>query len=373
MSVMVTENYGTSGPPPLIYQVPTPATNAPAQVVLQPGNSIYLQNYRNAVLNDTMYFILTYSNTVSTHPLSGQVELEMDNDVELISSMVTAHREFYPNGENWRAGTAIWDFRGLGYGEERSILIPVRVLPNAADEITVKAKLNLTEEGNEVQGGNVYSLSAPIVKSHDPNLMIEKSKALDQCDYRGEPIGYTIKFQNTGEGATRYVKVKCFLDDKVDLNSIRNVTFPRFYNTNQVRQGNLLGLDNASNVAIWNIDHTNRILTFEMHDIFLRSTTDSTCVDLEFTRDEVSFQVSVKSNYIFGPQVSTYSEIIFDDNKAIVTDSVTTGCLKQLPIGRGGGFHPTRPTRPTRPWKWVIGVAISALVLSVGYLFKSRK
>ena len=60
---VVTENYGTGGPPPLPLTVYNVSSNPSPISILNPGKSIYMQHYRNAVINDTMYVILTYGNT----------------------------------------------------------------------------------------------------------------------------------------------------------------------------------------------------------------------------------------------------------------------------------------------------------------------
>ncbi len=348
MMAVVTENYGTGGPPPAPHVVQPVAVNGNPSAVLHHGNGIYLQHFRNAVPNDTMYLILTYTNIVSPSPVSGFVEFDIDPNLQLLTSMFGTFPQMLPNGEQLQQGLTSFKFSNLKQNEERSILVPVRVLAAANENVGVKADLLIDGQNNNegfVKGYNTYSIQPDVVTSHDPNVMIEQSDAASQCDYSGQPIDYTVKFQNSGEGPTRYVKVTCFLDDKVDLNTITDVTFPPIFQGSQIMQGNLKGIDNAQNEAIWKIDHTNKTLTFEMHDLILRSTNDSSCQDLETTRAEVAFKINVKSNYIFGDPVVAYSEIIFDENDIIATDSVFTVCMDPLPMDDGGGFQTENDVR----------------------------
>ena len=178
-----------------------------------------------------------------------------------------------------------------------------------------------------VEGVNWYGISADVALSHDPNLIIERSDADTQCSYGGKQIDYTVKFQNTGEGPTRYIKVTCFLDDKVNLNTIDNVRFPSLYNANKIEEDEPVGCDALPNttyphnrMALWSVDHDKRTITFEMHDIELWSSNDPQCVNINATRSEVSFSVNVRSDYVFGDSVRTFSEIVFDHNAPIETN-----------------------------------------------------
>lgn len=376
MIAVITENYGTGGPPPMPDQVDTTTFHGNPATVLQQGNSIYLQHYRNAVLEDTMYLILTYSNLVSSSPVGGTLKLELNQDVQVINSMLTNYPQLLPNAEVKTQGVPEWSFSNLKYKQERSVLIPVKVLPHAKDSVTIKAHLSI-KGGKEVEPGvigvNMYEINPIVATSHDPNLMIEQSDNTALCgNHDGEPIDYTVKFQNTGEGPTNYVKVICQLDDKVDMNSISDVKFPPIYTSNLIRQGSLLGYGNANQpkLGIWDVDVPNKTITFEMHGMILRSTNDSTCLDLEATRSQVSFRVKVKSNYIFGDPTIAHSEIIFDKNDPILTDSVFSSCIDPLPMDNGGGFVNTTPTTVTPTKWWIIG---GSATLSVALLLLGRR
>lgn len=339
MSAITTENYGTGGPPPLTYTFTTDIGNASPRIVLPQGMNIYMQTYRNAVINDTMYLIVSYGNPTSSI-LSGKLRFNVGSHARISNGTLSAHPHFFSNGERWNPSTNECTFSDLRVGEERSILIPVKILQNEEDVLDMTVdffKENNNEVANPIEGVDFFMISAAVAYSHDPNQMIENSDANNQCDYRNGKIHYTVKFQNEGEGRTSYVRVECQLDDKVDLNSITGIEFPDTYSTN--RLGAIIGGYEQHQGAIYSIDRTNRKIVFEMHDLVLQGTGDADLTNLELSRDQVEFDIRVKSNYVFGPATIAQSLIFFDRNRPIETNAVETVCGDPIPIGRGGGFQ----------------------------------
>lgn len=365
MTDITTENYGNGGPPPLTYEFLTNIGNTSPRNVLTPGNSIYMQHYRNAVIGDTMYLIVSYNN-LSGNVANGTLKFDVGVHAKIIDSMFTSHRHFLPNGETWDANRGECVFTNAQDGKERSVLIPVRILQNEEDLLPMRVDLSMN--GGDlpaILGQGYYEIQPAVARSHDPNLMLESSDAKNQCDYRNGKIHYTIKFQNTGDGPTEYVRVECFLDDKVNLNSITGIEFPDFYTTHSA--GSMSGF--ASGVpakAIYEIDRANRKIIFEMYGLVLYGTGDPNLTNLELSRDQVEFDILVKNNYTFGPATTTYSRIYFDKNDFIETNTVSTQCGDPIPEGQGGGFQVVTPTVSVWvKWKWYI---ISGLALVVGLI-----
>lgn len=338
MTDVTTESYGTGGPPPLTYTFTTNIGNTSPRIVLPQGTSIYMQNYRNAVLRDTMYLIVSYGNTTN-QVSSGTLKFDVGAHATIIDQMFTSHSHFLSNGEQWDVTRGECTFQDLSPGDERSILVPVLISQNEEDELSMRVDLiNGSGEVEEPKSGeDFYMINATVAHSHDPNMMLESSDAKNQCDYRNGTIHYTVKFQNVGEGPTSYIRVECYLDDKVDMSSITEIEFPDFYASSQART--ILGSYSRGAGAIYQIDAVNRKITFEMHDLRLLGTGDADLVNLELSRDQIEFDIRIKSNYVFGPATVAQSVIYFDSNDAIETNQVETVCGDALPIGRGGGFQ----------------------------------
>ena len=338
MTAITTENYGTGGPPPLTYTFTTNIGNTSPRRVLPSGTDIYMQNYRNAVIGDVMYVIISYGNS-SGRPINGTVKLTVGNHARVANSILNDHPHFMSNGERWDQNRNECTFTDLGPGEERSILVPVEILRNEEDQLEMRVDLlkgNSQEHTNQL-GQDYFTIHPSVAHSHDPNLMLQHSTAKNQCDYRRGRIHYTVKFQNEGTGPTNYVRVECQLDDKVDLNEISGIVFPDFYPTNQ--SGTIAGSNDPGAGAVYHIDYVNRVIIFEMHDLRLESINDPNLTNLELARDQIEFDILVKSNYVFGPATVAQSNIYFDANAPIETNEVETICGDPLPKDKGGGFQ----------------------------------
>ena len=338
MMDITTESYGTGGPPPLTYTFTTDIGNTSPRNVLPHGESIYMQNYRNAVLRDTMYLIVSYVNSTNQQ-FSGKLKFDVGNHARILDQMFISNGNFLSNGEQWDAGVSECNFQNLAPGKERSILVPVLILQNEEDQLNMRVDLinNNSGTGDPISGQDYFMISATVAHSHDPNMMLQSSEADNQCDYRNGKIHYTVKFQNVGVGPTSYVRVECLLDDKVNMSSIDGIEFPDKYTTHS--SGTISGVHNGSSDAIYSIDEVNKKITFEMHNLVLQGTGDPNLVDLELSRDQIEFDILVKNNYVFGPATIARSVIYFDRNDPIRTNQVETVCGDALPIGKGGGFQ----------------------------------
>jgi hypothetical protein len=321
-----------------------------------------------------MYLILSYRDTTNISDLkNGKLRIELDQNLQFIPSFGNTYPQVYPNGEKLlsTSGQIIeWSYDWLDYNEVRSILVPVYVLPNASGAVNINASF----ESFGVEGDSTISsieesnqLGVVVELSHDPNMMSEFSDEQRLCSVKEDTIAYTVKFQNTGKAPTQYVKVTCYLDDKVDLNSIANIEFPEFYDLGNTSNSTSNGYDvtDRTTWACWSVDHNNRSITFEMNMLILRSLSDSTCLDLNATRSEVSFTVNVKSDYVFGPDVVAEADIFFDANAPIRTNKTYSGCKNALPVGQGGGFQTanTSPCPKCAPICYYIIIGLSLLVI----------
>lgn len=333
MTVVPTENYGSGGPPPLTYNFRTNLLGNKIQTVLDPGTFLHVQTYRNAVKRDTMYLIVTYKNS-KPYMVNGKLKIEIGRDASILDDVLAENPHYFPNDEEWLPRQDLLTFEGLQPNDERSVLIPVKIRNIADGNVLIrvyKYEANESEPGTfsvntGTPGIDFFKVAPVVANSHDPNMMIADSDARYKCDYRGGNVHYTVKFQNDGEARTHYVRVECHLDDKLDLSSIDGIRVPKRFSAcfpDSIRRGYE---DKCG--AIWSVDRDTRILTIEMHDLRLFSSTDPRLPRIDLARGQIEFDISVNNNYVFGIPVVSHAEIFFDSNSAIVTNDAETGCLK---------------------------------------------
>ena len=121
------------------------------------------------------------------------------------------------------------------------------------------------------------------------------------------------------------------------MDRISGIEFPDFYATHSA--GTIVNSHDPGGGGIYHIDKANRRIIFEMHDLRLESVNDPNLTNLELSRDQVEFDILVKSNYVFGPATTAVSEIYFDKNDPIETNEVQTVCGDPVPENQGGGFQ----------------------------------
>lgn len=374
MTDIVTESYGTGGPPPLTYTFTGLSTGGAFKEILTGDTIIHVQTYRNAVIKDTMYLIITYANPISDL-LSGSLKIDVGPHAEVSTQTLERNKHFRPNGETWDSISQTISFTDMAPSGERSILIPVKI--NSTDEknLNMRVDYEFGANGNpgNVIGKNYFPISATVAHSHDPNLMIEHSDVNTQCDYRGGKIHYTVMFQNEGTGPTEYVRVVCHFDDKVDLNTIDSIKVPAFYSSGCGEDNNIKMRYVNCRRAIWSIDHSQRTLTIEMDHLILESIMDPNLPFIDMTRDQIEFDILVKDNYLFGPPVLSYSEIFFNTNKAIVTNLAKTGCVAPVPLDKGGGFQCEESSFVCKYKWWFLGGILALILLLLILLARKKK
>lgn len=139
----------------------------------------------------------------------------------------------------------------------------------------------------------------PIVNSYDPND--KKVYPLGICDghfvLKTEPLTYTIRFQNTGNAEAFNVHIIDSLSSFLDINTVE-----------------ILG----SSHDMYTLIRPGNVLDFMFDDIFLP---DSTSNEAE-SHGYVIFKVYPNSFIYNGTFVDNKSEIYFDYNDAIVTNTV---------------------------------------------------
>lgn len=374
MTDITTENYGTGGPPPLTYTFTTEHVGTELPKVLGIDTFLHVQTYRNAVIDDTMYFIVTYGNPDTTS-VDGTLKFDVGNYAEICSSEFTKHPHYFPNREVWDSIGSELKFTDLGINEERSVLIPVFIHDNR-------------ERFLEMEVSSVYSSGVPgfnsavapaVAQSHDPNLMIaEKTDTIIDCDYRGGNIHYTVKFQNDGAARTNYVRVESYLDEKVDLNSILDVKVPvKFYPHGSWKCRDttiIIHYKHAANRgAVWEIDYNRRMLIVEMHDLHLYHSSDPNLPRIDMARGQIEFDVKVKDHYIFGKPVVAHSKIFFDRNPPISTNTVKTGCDSSISLIEGGGFQSGTQLIICQWIWWIIGLLLLIILLLIILLIRSKR
>lgn len=354
MCAVHTPVYGSGGPPPLSKAAPNPGGNN--DPILGPTEGIRLQPYRNAVPGDTVYLIVTYASSQAAAGTPGEIELTVPAPYD---ALMTYQSGFInncnlPNNESHLGGLK-WHTNSDPGSLDRSVLIPLDVQPGMTPHIgeVIPIRVDIAYDDSTKYADNI---ELQVAESHDPNTMYPSLLVDEDCKLGSQEITYTIRFQNTGEAETRRVMITSFLDENLDMSSIRNVEVisPDWScpSHNPCPSYQSLG----PNTISWDI-----------HGLRLDGLSDHSCTDAERTKGLLRFTVDVKPGYNMGDDIVCHTEIVFDNNDPVRTNDAITTCPEKLRIE-----EPNEPD-PVKPNPWVITIVVAFVVVLVLILrFRKR-
>ena len=145
-----------------------------------------------------------------------------------------------------------------------------------------------------------YSNSEILECAYDPNDKLVGPVYPENYALIGEPLFYTIRFQNTGNAEAYNVVIEDEIDINFDINTLQ-----------------LMGTSHPEVLSI-SVDD-DRLVKFEFRDIFLPDST----TNFEESQGYVSFMIKANSDIAEFTNVENYASIIFDYNPAIITNTTS--------------------------------------------------
>lgn len=151
---------------------------------------------------------------------------------------------------------------------------------------------------------NTFVLKQTVVGSYDPNdiQVLEGPQIL--MSQKDDYLHYVIRFQNTGNYHAQRVRVKNILDDQLDWSTLTLESYSH------------------PNKAV--ITDGNKV-EFIFDAIYLPGTDD----ELN-SHGYIAYKIKPKSNVVVGDIFTGSGEIFFDNNPAIVTNTVNTEIVNQI-------------------------------------------
>lgn len=256
--------------------------------------AVFLYNQNNPRPGFVYSLNITYTNYGLDTIANGTLTFTKDPNLT-ISSVSQAGIVNTPTGFTY-------DFTNLAPNEYRHIL--VNLLVPTIPYVAIGQLLNNSVAIQTTTDPNIYNnqatYSQTISGSYDPN---------DKSESHGGKIGldnfttndylyYTIRFENTGNASTEFIRVEDALDPKLDENSFEMIAASHPVNTR--RNGNLL---------TWH---------------FYNTQIPPTSVDSQNSHGYVYFRIKPKAGIAAGDSIPNEASIYFDYNPAIVTNTFAT-------------------------------------------------
>lgn len=178
---------------------------------------------------------------------------------------------------------------------------------------------------------NVHQVDIPVVKSHDPNKMsIRPARMNYRFQKKRKTMTYKVQFQNDGEGDAKNVRLEMRIPDEIVKNTFKlKALYPQCDSceTNDSRGCYRYYLKD---------DGT---LVFHFKDIALPGTAAKDITDMDSTKGFILFEVETQKK-LKNKSFNAYTNIYFDNNPPIKTNTATTRFLRTLsPFVTLGASH----------------------------------
>ena len=244
--------------------------------------------------NDTINYWINVYNNGTTQP-SGIIQLQLDDSVSYLSSLIPPDSIV---GQN-----IYWSYDSLFFYSQIMIDVQVIMPPftSMGDTLTSYLTVNELDTSSNVIYINTDSLSQVSVCAYDPNdkAVLPKGIGVEGFISNDEPfLEYLIRFQNTGNDTAITVMVRDQLDPNLDWNTITPIA-------------------NSHSANIW--IEQGGVVVFKFENIMLPDSGANFLGSQGF----IKYRVNLKSNIIPGIQIHNTASIYFDNNPAIITNTVT--------------------------------------------------
>jgi fimbrial isopeptide formation D2 family protein len=194
-----------------------------------------------------------------------------------------------------------WDLGTMQPFESRNF--QVQVLLDASTPIgeIIASSANVAPVvDDEMPSNNQYELREEVIGSFDPN-----DKTVEPMEYitpaqvaAGQPLIYTIRFQNTGNYLAENVRILDTLSTKLDLSTVQVLS--------------------SSHPVEWFV-RNGRLLEFVFENIFLPDSISNEPASHGF----VKFSIKPKANLALGEGIDNKADIYFDFNAPVRTNTAS--------------------------------------------------
>lgn len=224
-----------------------------------------------------------------------------DATLRLVLDPLIDFVEAQPSPSSTIADTLYWDMPDFQAFERRSVDLMLHTPIPVVIGTTVQLSAHVASANmDETPENNNDTLVAVVVGSYDPNIKEVEPSELDLAQLQdGEPLVYTIHFQNTGTFPASFVTIHDTLSANLDIASFQ--------------------LLSASHPVSWTMRDSG-IVEFHFNDINLPDSTSNEPGSHGF----VKFSIKPNPSLQLNDAVDNTAHIVFDFNAPITTNTART-------------------------------------------------
>ncbi|MFK5957586.1 MAG: PKD domain-containing protein [Lutibacter sp.] len=250
--------------------------------------------------------------------------------------------------KNYYQDVKIYEVDNLESKEERTIFFSFKTTPEMLKDTSAVISIRsiyVPERGNDSH--KVLTKEMEIVTSHDPNKMAVYDTRLNYRLVRFKRLKYKVRFQNDGEGPARLIKLNVNIPEMLDKSTLKVLDmYPKcpICPDEEVRYSCLDTVISKDQIS------------FQFKNIYLPGTAQKGVHDKDSTKGFVKY--SMKFGKDFHKQKSkSKTEIIFDKNEPIITNTSTSRFSPGISIGVKSGYNSYLDVKGSK--SYFVGATIS--------------
>jgi uncharacterized repeat protein (TIGR01451 family) len=236
--------------------------------------------------------------------VSGQLTMVLDSLLTLDSTSITPD---YINGD-----TLTWNFNALNYDSlhlQPNLFFTVDSSAIIGDTICIDVVINPIT-GDADTSNNIKHYCFPVINGYDPNdkQVYPQGECTEKYVLNNERLTYSLRFQNTGNAGAINIYLIDSISPFLDINTVRVI--------------------GQSHDSLYTEILDNNVLKFHFDSIQLPDSSSNQAASHGF----VIFEINPYPSLPNGTIINNKSEIYFDFNPPIVTNTATNTLVPVLPL-----------------------------------------
>jgi len=224
----------------------------------------------------------------------------------------------------------VLEFNNMQPNEERNIFFTLKTTPEMLkDTSAIISVRGVYVPDRNYDNHNVKDMEMEIVTSHDPNKMSSNGTFMNYRLVRFKTLKYKIKFQNSGEGSARTIRLETDIPEMLDKSTLKVLDmYPkcRICPKEEVRYSCL------------DTTFTNSQVIFTFKNIYLPGSEQKNVKEYDSTKGFVKYSIKFSKDF-HKKKTKSRTAIIFDKNEPIITNYSTTRFLPGISIGAKTGYN----------------------------------
>jgi len=225
----------------------------------------------------------------------------------------------------------VWNVNDVKEKEERNLFFTFKTTPEMLKDtsaiITIRS-IYVPERGNSTH--KIIEKEMEIVTSHDPNKMAVYQTFLNYRLVRFKRLKYKVRFQNNGEGPASLIKLNVEIPEMLDKTTLKVIDmYPKVP---------ICPLNKKVKYSCMDTIISKDKISFQFKNIYLPGTNQKGVKEKDSTKGFVKYSMKFVKDF-HKVKSTSKTEIIFDKNDPIITNSSTSRFKPGISIGIKAGYN----------------------------------